>query len=62
MKKIENEVTECQKVRNPYSDAEIINSTLSKYFKGKSDTLPLKKLEYSILAALSIYFQDHVKG
>jgi hypothetical protein len=62
MKKSDNEVTARPKVRNPYTDAEIINSSLSKYFKGKSDTLPLKKLEYSILAALSIYFQGHAKS
>ena len=62
MKEIDNEGTACPTVRNPYTDEEIINSSLSKYFKGKSDTLPLEKLEYSILAALSIYFQGPAKG
>ena len=38
------------------NEAEALNSCISKYFKGKSDSLPLKEDESLILSALTIYF------
>ena len=50
------------KIEIPRSaEEEIIGSSLSRYFKGKADSLPLKGLESSIISALSVYFQGHVK-
>jgi len=38
------------------NEVEALNSCILKYFKGKSESLPLKKDEYLILSALGIYF------
>ena len=62
MKRKDKEVTADPKIETPYNvEEKIIGSSLSKYFKGKADSLPLKGLESSIISALSIYFQGQVK-
>jgi len=62
MMKSDKELTSDLKVKIPYNTEEkLLGSSLSKYFKGKADSLPVKGLESSIISALSIYFQGHVK-
>jgi hypothetical protein len=61
MKKNDLEVTAALEAGNPYNEMEILNSSLSKYFEGNSGSLSLKEMEASIMAALSIYFQGHIK-
>ncbi len=43
------------------AEEEFLSSSLSRYFKSNADSLPLKGLESSIISALSIYFQGHLK-
>jgi hypothetical protein len=38
------------------NEVEALNSCILKYFKGKSESSPLKKDESLILSALNIYF------
>ncbi|HVO67253.1 MAG TPA: hypothetical protein VMT12_12275 [Syntrophales bacterium] len=62
MKQMDKEVTADPKIETTYNvEEKILGSSLSKYFRGKADSLPLKGLESSIISALSIYFQGHVK-
>lgn len=62
MMKTDKELTSDLKVKTSYNTEEkLLGSSLSKYFKGKGESLPLKGLESSIISALSIYFQGHVK-
>ena len=62
MMKSNKEVAMDPRVEIPRNaEEEILGSSLSKYFKGKADSLPLKGLESSIISALSVYFQGHVK-
>jgi hypothetical protein len=62
MQLIDKELTTDPKVKTPYNTEEkLLGSSLSKYFKGKTDSLPVKGLESSIISALTIYFQGHVK-
>ena len=62
MMKSNKEAAMDQKVEIPRNaEEEILSSSLSIYFKGKADSLPLKGLESSIISALSVYFQGHVK-
>jgi hypothetical protein len=43
------------------NEEEALNLCISKYFKGKSESLPLKKDESLILSALNIYFHGALK-
>ena len=38
------------------NEVEALNSSILKYFKGKSESAPLKKDEFLILSALNIFF------
>jgi hypothetical protein len=43
------------------NEVEALNLCISKYFKGKSESSPLKKDESLILSALTIYFHGVLK-
>jgi hypothetical protein len=43
------------------NEVEVLNSCILKYFKGKSESSPLKKDESLILSALTIYFRGVLK-
>ena len=43
------------------NEVEALNLCISKYFKGKSESSPLKKDESLILSALNIYFYGALK-
>jgi hypothetical protein len=43
------------------NEVEALNLCISKYFKGKSESLPLKEDESLILSALTVYFQGALK-
>jgi hypothetical protein len=43
------------------NEEEALNSCISKYFKGKSESLPLKEDESLILSAITIYFHGVLK-
>lgn len=43
------------------NEVEALNSCISKYFRGKSESLPLKEDESLILSALTIYFHGVLK-
>jgi len=45
----------------PLNEVEAINSCISRYFKGKSKSSPLKRDESLILSALKIYFYGRRK-
>jgi len=63
MKQSDKEANTDTKIQTLYNNAEekVLGSSISKYFEGKAGSLPLKGLESSIISALSIYFQGHVK-
>ena len=61
MKNNGNDVTVRLNTLDSHSEIENIYSSVSRYFKGASGSLPLKEQEYSILSALTIYFQGNVK-
>lgn len=61
MKKDDMELSVELSARNSHDEMEILNSCISRYFRGKSESRQLKEQESTILSVLSIYFHGHAK-
>jgi hypothetical protein len=61
MKKDDMELSSGLSDRNSYDDMESLNSSISRYFRGKSESQQLKEQDSAILSVLSVYFHGHAK-
>jgi hypothetical protein len=55
------EITAQAKGGNHYNEIEVLKSCLTRYFESQPGSLPLKDMELSILATLSIYFHGYTR-
>jgi len=61
MKKDDMELSSGLSDRNSHDDMESLNSSISRYFRGKSESQQLKEQDSAILSVLSVYFHGHAK-
>jgi hypothetical protein len=61
MKKDDMELSLGLRTRNSHDEMEILNSCISRYFRGKSESQQLKEQDATILSVLSVYFHGHEK-
>jgi len=61
MRKDDMELSSGLSDRNLHDDMESLNSSISRYFRGKSESQQLKEQDAAILSVLSVYFHGHAK-
>ena len=61
MRKDDMELSSGLSNRNLHDDMESLNSSISRYFRGKSESQQLKEQDAAILSVLSVYFHGHAK-
>ena len=61
MRKDDMELSSGLSDRNLHDDMESLNSSISRYFRGKSESQQLKEQDAAILSVLSVYFHGQAK-